>query len=243
MPNWVTNQGYIELPDDASDEAKEVFSKLVANESTEGWFSNVLPCPQEMNLGIASTSANQEILDAKWLRKHSKFKGRFGTFKEVDYNGKTRREFKPSKKYLEYLTEEFGATNWLNWNCDNYGTKWDVKLGSTNTFNNRFEFDFDSAWHPPKNFFKWLSKHGIDFELNYEEPGSQFYGTYSCKNGKLVDDHFEGEDYLIYAIDSLDQEPESVLNLSEYSSFKEFKEATGYKKKYILNLARDYYAD
>jgi hypothetical protein len=238
MPNWVTNKGYIELPDDASDEAKEVYDKLVANESPDGWFSNVLLCPEEMRMKTG------EQLDTKWLRKRSKFKGRFGTFKAVkQVNGGTAKIFKPSKDYVAYLESEYGRgqSDWYSWNVANYGTKWDVKLTYNSVYNNRFEFEFDSAWSPPKKFFDWLSKLGIDFDLNYEEPGCQFYGTYSSTNGKLTDEYYEGEDYIIYAIDSLDQEAESLLNLSEYSSYNEFKEATEYKSKRLLRIAKDYY--
>lgn len=243
MPNWVTCRGYIELPENASEGAKDIFDKLVANESEDGWFSNVRPCPEEMHLGIGSTSGREEYQDAKWLRKHSRFKGRFGTFKTTGSDGHSRREFRPSKKYLQYLTEEYGHTNWYSWNVANYGTKWDVKLGYNCVNNNRFEFDFDSAWSPPKTFFEWLANQGLEFELNYEEPGCQFYGQYSHADGSTIDDYFEGEDYILYAINDLDQDAESLLNLDSYSNYKEFKEATKYKSKQLLEFAKNFYHD
>lgn len=240
MPNWVTCRGYIELPENASEGAKDIFDKLVANESPDGWFGNVLLCPEEMRMQTG------EQLDTKWLRKRSKFKGRFGTFKAVkQVNGGTAKIFKPSKDYVAYLESEYGRgqSDWYSWNVANYGTKWDVELTYNSVYNNRFEFEFDSAWSPPKKFFDWLANQGLEFELNYEEPGCQFYGQYSHVNGSTTDDYFEGEDYILYAINELDQDAESLLDLDSYSNYKEFLESTKYKSKQLLEFAKTFYHD
>lgn len=182
MPNWCENSGYVRLPANASAEAQETFKKLAEGDS-KGWFSNVLPCPPEMYLGIENTQATKEYLTLEWLQNNSKFQGDFGTLVDTD-TGLPHLE--PTPEYLSYLQNTFGATNWYQWCGVHYGTKWDVNA-TLDVIENEIMFTFDSAWSPPVNFFLHLAEtYGLEFELQYVEHGMGFCGTASYTDGEFV---------------------------------------------------------
>lgn len=74
------------------------------------------------------------------------------------------------------LEHYFSGENWYNWNCANWGTKWDVNVededlwtGADGTANKTYRFD--TAWSPPSEaFIAICAKYpDMDFTLSYEE--------------------------------------------------------------------------
>jgi hypothetical protein len=51
-------------------------------------------------------------------------------------------------KELAKLRAKYNATNNYDWQCQNYGTKWDVE-GSLQTVGQHLEYTFNSAWCAP----------------------------------------------------------------------------------------------
>ena len=95
------------------------------------------------------------------------------------------------------MCEEKGIPNWLDWNCEHWGTKWGdcntqlVDEDYDSTFVESFGkvmLNFDSAWGPPHEgmvyiasiFPRWL------FDLRYYEPGMCFQGFLVLHNGKVA---------------------------------------------------------
>jgi hypothetical protein len=79
--------------------------------------------------------------------------------------------------------------NWYDWNCSNWGTKWDVCdceiLDNSDTY---VKLQFCTAWSPP---LEWLSVTAskyphLKFILVYEESGCDFYGEVCYENGVIV---------------------------------------------------------
>lgn len=100
-----------------------------------------------------------------------------------------------AKKTSKELIEKFGADNWYNWQVKNWGTKWDIEaeLVSGEPENNELVYVFNSAWSPPIEWLKKVSKDYPDlkFLLDYEEEGMGFKGITKAQNGKIKDCYFD----------------------------------------------------
>ena len=74
--------------------------------------------------------------------------------------------------------------DWYDWSVNNWGTKWDACESYINNNDiDYFSVSFDTAWAPPVD---WLKNIAIDypdleFELEYEEPGMCFGGTFTIQ--------------------------------------------------------------
>ena len=74
--------------------------------------------------------------------------------------------------------------NWFDWNCANWGTKWNADSG----FLNKNTISFFTAWTPPEPIVKKLSEMfpNVSFSMKFTEPGDRFYGRYEYKNGIAI---------------------------------------------------------
>ena len=84
--------------------------------------------------------------------------------------------------------------DWYDWNCEHWGTKWDINEDDiTITLNQNevggfeIEADFVTAWAPPIAFFKYLTKQmtHLQVRLKYYEGGMDFCGETIFANGKM----------------------------------------------------------
>jgi hypothetical protein len=83
---------------------------------------------------------------------------------------------------------QFGAKDWYDWNCNNWGTKWDVSSDNVEIVDaNTLTASFDSAWAPPTRAYEQLMEQGFEVEAFYYEPGMCFVGKWD--NG--VDEYYE----------------------------------------------------
>ena len=82
------------------------------------------------------------------------------------------------------------AGEWqYEWSVDNWGTKWDADLRDWDRCGNSITFyRMETAWAPPIALYDYLTENGWVVEAMYHEPGMQFCGMYSPKNG---DDYYE----------------------------------------------------
>jgi len=101
----------------------------------------------------------------------------------------------PDSEESNRLYEKYGATDWYYWRIENWGTKWDIsELQLTEEDDNGdgnlkyYCFRFDTAWSPPEEGIRKLSKLYKDvlFHLQFEEPGMCFEGFYKCMNGVVL---------------------------------------------------------
>lgn len=59
-----------------------------------------------------------------------------------------------TKELSEEYINNFGSDNWYDWNCYNWGTKWNAY----DTYDNGDDISFDTAWSTPYNVILQLSK-------------------------------------------------------------------------------------
>ena len=86
--------------------------------------------------------------------------------------------------------------DWYGWRLSNWGTKWDACEPYINNNDiNYFSVSFDTAWGPPIN---WLDNIAMDypdlsFELEYEESGMGFGGTFTIQGNDKQDAQWDLE--------------------------------------------------
>lgn len=89
--------------------------------------------------------------------------------------------------------EQYGATDWYNWQVQNWGTKWDVcaENGVDVVNVNTITASFESAWAPPTQAYEKLCALGFEIRAHYYEPGMCFVGTWSGDENDSFDDYYE----------------------------------------------------
>lgn len=96
--------------------------------------------------------------------------------------------------------------NWYAWNCDNWGTKWDISLASYEIVDeNTVTLSFDSAWSPPTALYEYLSEEGWTVDAYYYEPGMAY-----C--GRFVDGQDDYYDYTDMSADEIEEQIPSEIN-------------------------------
>lgn len=78
--------------------------------------------------------------------------------------------------------KKYGACDWYNWSCQNWGTKWDVDHNGNVDFEQQSpttaRFVFDTAWSPPVPVMEALSElfPKLEIHLRYNEEGNDVHG-------------------------------------------------------------------
>ena len=84
----------------------------------------------------------------------------------------------------------YGYTDWYDWRCEEWGTKWDaVESYIDHNDIDYFAVTFDTAWAPPVYWIKNIMKDfpDLQFTLEYEEPGMGFGGRLTAQYDKIWD--------------------------------------------------------
>jgi hypothetical protein len=95
-----------------------------------------------------------------------------------------------SDELAKRFMEQYGATDWYNWQVQNWGTKWDIGADgqpADDSDNGGLILSFDSAWSPPIGAYETLSELGFQIRAYYYEPGMAFAGIWEDGN----DDFYE----------------------------------------------------
>lgn len=94
----------------------------------------------------------------------------------------------PREKKNKELEKKYGADNWYDWHCLNWGTKWDLYDTEIISRKKRsVQYFFDTAWSPPLTGFVRISRlyPKLKFLLSYDEPGMGFKGEDEIVNGEV----------------------------------------------------------
>ena len=85
--------------------------------------------------------------------------------------------------------------NWYDWNCTNWGTKWDVNEAfiGDDAEEDSITVSFDTAWGPPVEAFRsWAERDGrVTYRLTYVETGMMFVGWDSYDGEYFDEDYVE----------------------------------------------------
>jgi hypothetical protein len=104
-------------------------------------------------------------------------------------NGETEKEFEARVKRHK---EMYGSEDWYDWQCNNWGTKWDAFDidFDIDIENNDVSYNFNTAWSPITHFLQNIATKYplLTFELYYEEPGAGFCGDFEVEGGEITND-------------------------------------------------------
>jgi hypothetical protein len=144
MPNWCANR--VTVWGEAPGELKR-FMEYVANDDYGPFdFQQIIPMPEAL-VGIVAGSYTD------------KDGNRVDGYREVDGESVP---VSPAEK-LELLAK-YGATNWYDWCCKNWGTKWNAchaedyepEIDEWKGEIEQVTYRFDTAWGPPEPICKAL---------------------------------------------------------------------------------------
>ena len=123
-----------------------------------------------------------------------------GESKDVERFAKKLHKIKNKDDKIEDLLKafvpmpkEWNPDDWYGWNCDNWGTKWDILCHYDEIEKEHIILEFDSAWSPPIQWLEIVAKKypKLKFSLKYDEPGMAFMGCAKGTNGIIEDSCIE----------------------------------------------------
>lgn len=122
----------------------------------------------------------------------------------------------------EVLNRGFNDAGY-DWQCDNWGTKWDISPHDIKETDKSISFNTDTAWSPPIEAFEKIADRFPDarIKIKYDEPGTQYVGEFNYdpitreKTDNTIEPK-EGKPYYDKILERYDAE--------EYFSIDEFAE-------------------
>ena len=115
----------------------------------------------------------------------------------LKYTSPSRAEHGENKKQFEERVARckkmYGADDWYHWNCNKYGTKWDVDASIVSQTPTQIIYQFDSAWSPPTAFIQSASNKipNLHFSMEYEGEGGEYAGITEATGGDFSDQETE----------------------------------------------------
>lgn len=102
---------------------------------------------------------------------------------ELENEPSPQRDEEKAKKFKE----KYGADDWYNWRCKNWGCKWDASESGFYEQDGYSMVTFHTPWSPPEKFIESLSKMfpKVEFELQFAEEGYGYAGKLTAKNGQV----------------------------------------------------------
>lgn len=188
MPNYVYNTIHFN-PEDA-----EKVKALVCSDDREFDFNRIAPMPESLNICSGSCTSDAWAYLTKGytddLKKRYPDEGEspdpsyFWTPDESTPfrgfpNPKTLPELKVFAEIVRKNKDEYGCTDWYDWHCNYWGTKWNACDPCWYT---GCDVSFDTAWSDPEPIYMELAKKlGITFTVECEEESLAFCSvtTYS----------------------------------------------------------------
>ena len=179
MPNWCSNRVRVCLKegDNVEDmkEFKTFVSKDFSGSDKDGpWtrhqpfsFEAILPMPKELELVMSPVSIVDTLAEVHAHREKNK-----GT---AFYSGSPI-----TQEISDRLDEDYGANNWHDWTCENWGVKWDCSnVQLTEEFGDlELCYTFDTPWGPPEEIYIFLVAKfpKLSFSWFWDEPGMELAG-------------------------------------------------------------------
>jgi hypothetical protein len=188
MPNWCSNS--LTVSGDATLIADFIATMIKKNSdgNEEIDFNGVLPLPVELS-GI--------------VHGFTKINGKeYRNWREIDGISVGIEEDEARDLYLKY-----GATDWYDWCCDKWGTKWnggELHSYSVHPSGTEVSLGFDTAWSPPEgvydamaecwpelNFGGQSTEEGMGFEAEFFSHNGTMYSIY---RDVVSDDNWDAEE-------------------------------------------------
>jgi hypothetical protein len=155
MPNWVITRIYITGPEDKIKEFEDKVIDMSEDAEKAFSFQKISPTPAEL---VNTTSPSPQP-------KKMKVKTQSGEELEIeeisDCNNAT-------PEMCEELILKYGRSNWYDWQCFNWGTKWDASESVYSQEDKMLEFQ--TAWSCPSEVIQKMAD---------KFPDLKFTGTFA----------------------------------------------------------------
>lgn len=104
--------------------------------------------------------------------------------------------------------------NWYDWNCTNWGTKWDIHtIDWERQDDNTIWISFETAWSPPTALYEFLVEQGWKIEAYYHEGGCAYCGKFTTEDG---DDYYKYDFRDRESIEAIPSDIEDFTGLLDY---------------------------
>lgn len=98
--------------------------------------------------------------------------------------------------------------NWYEWNCNNWGTKWDISVIDWDRYDDETVWiSFETAWAPPLELYQFLFENDWHVDAVYHEGGMGY-----C--GKWEDGESDEYEYNMDDLESLEALPEEIQDFT-----------------------------
>lgn len=108
--------------------------------------------------------------------------------KNLKWNGDALKNYESISDYgksLSTLKERYGADNWYDWRCNNWGTKWNSCHGEYDKETQQLRFD--TAWSVPEPILAKLAQDNPDKKLDvYSEEETGWFIESKIEDGKYI---------------------------------------------------------
>ena len=173
MPNWVTNILTFNLANSTT--KPDVLEAFLKGKNADGServfdFNKIIPMPESLNIEAGSRGETGYREYTKFLQECEGKSARLKESLERQYIQKLDKETWELGKAYYTNKQNYGCTNWYDWCCDNWGTKWnacDVYIIDMYDVN-YFKVAFDTAWSAPVPVVVALSKRFPDIGITHE---------------------------------------------------------------------------
>lgn len=209
MPNYVAQK--ITCLTDGFKTIEDIMNKYC----TDGMFDfeKLIPMPEELKVEVSSNSKNGFVLYVHDLKdpilKHTiltkKSALNKGEYDESEYDERYNelrnivRKGSPEEQKMLALGEaiaknliKYGYTDWYEWSCDKWGTKWNASHTRTGKIIGEWHsyVQFDTAWNEARPIIEELSRRYPDsaFGVKYAEETMDYGGTFDIRNGEITND-------------------------------------------------------
>ena len=117
------------------------------------------------------------------------FNGTYPMHEDLNITAGTQTQDEKEQAILNKA--KYGYTDWYEWHCGEWGTKWDAcEPEILHNDINFFSVSFETAWSPPIEWIDHIMKDfpGLCFELEYEESGMCFGGLLQAQYEVIWED-------------------------------------------------------
>lgn len=170
MPNWCENKLIVS----GNEHALQSFASSAQKGDSPFSFDALVPMPAILREIHTGGIEIEGVRHSMWRET----KNPDGSTKAIPVTPEER----------DRMTQECGATDWYDWACRFWGTKWDASDPSVDFDEDSEEvtITFQTAWGPPRPFVEAVSAKFpmLRFTLMYAEPGMGFGGVATFEGGE-----------------------------------------------------------
>ena len=159
------------------------------------------------NYGIARSDYQNERIIESWMSVYPELRnmkagqlihddsGEAWSIPEFYFDHEKRLASYLNGRAITYTIAHSGYSNWYDWRCDHWGTKWNA----CDSYIGKCEIAFDTAWNPVEmSIMKEAAKRSqVDFLWVYEEEQVEVcFGGVLFVNGEIAKQHARGYNHL-----------------------------------------------